>query len=109
MIKIGCDVVEIARIEKSIKNPGFIKKVFTSSEIEHCKNSPQSFAGIYAAKEACLKALGKGISLISQVEITFSESGKPKAVFKNLPYNFEISISHDAGVAMAVAAAQEVL
>ena len=57
MSKIGVDIVEISRMEKSIKNERFLKKVFTEQEIEYCK-SVQSFAGIFAAKEAYFKALG---------------------------------------------------
>ena len=98
MSKIGVDIVEISRMEKSIKNERFLKKVFTEQEIEHCK-SVQSFAGIFAAKEAYFKALGTGITYpITDVEVFHNENGKP---YLNVN-SADLSISHDGNYAVAV-------
>ena len=55
-MKIGTDIVKISRIEKSIESESFLSGVYTDEERAYCK-SAQSFAGIFAAKEAYLKAL----------------------------------------------------
>lgn len=98
MSKIGVDIVEISRMEKSIKNERFLKKVFTEQEIEYCK-SVQSFAGIFAAKEAYFKAIGTGITYpITDVEVFHNENGKP---YLNVN-STDLSISHDGNYAVAV-------
>lgn len=98
MFKIGTDIIRISRIEKSLKNSRFIEYVFTQNEIEHCKNA-QSFAGVFAAKEAYFKALGTGINIrLNAIEISHNENGKPfiKGVEKS-----DVSISHDGDYAIA--------
>ena len=60
MFKIGTDIIQISRIEKSIKKQSFLNCVYTENEREYCK-SPQNYAGLFAAKEALVKALGIGI------------------------------------------------
>ncbi len=67
VIGIGTDIIEIERIEHSVQRYGesFLKRVFTPLETEYCqrkKNSAESFAARFAAKEAGAKALGTGIS-----------------------------------------------
>ena len=98
MSKIGVDIGEISRIEKSIKNERFLKKVFTQQEVSYCKNA-QSFAGIFAAKEAYFKALGTGITYpITDIEVFHNENGKP---YLNIS-STDLSISHDGNYAVAV-------
>ena len=61
---IGIDIVDIARIERVGLNKLFYTRNFTQNEIamlEASKQSTQSAAGNFAAKEAVLKALGCGI------------------------------------------------
>ncbi len=60
-------MIEIERIERSVARYGesFLHRVFTAGEIAYCrakKNSAESFAARFAAKEAGAKALGTGIS-----------------------------------------------
>ncbi len=97
-MKIGTDIVQIARIEKAIGREHFKTRVFTKNEIAYCKNA-QSFAGLYAAKEAYLKALGCGIErALTEVEIAHDEQGKPYLVGVE---NSDLSISHDGDYAIA--------
>lgn len=99
MYKIGTDIVEISRIEKSIKSENFIKEVYTEKELEHCKTA-KNFAGIFAAKEAYFKAIGTGIKRpIHQVEILYTDNGKPYIAGDE---NCDLSISHDGDYAVAV-------
>lgn len=98
MYKIGTDIVLISRIEKSIKSPSFLNKVYTENERQYCK-SAQSYAGLFAAKEAYFKALGTGIKFpINDIEICHNDNGKP--YIKGIE-NCDLSISHDGDYAMA--------
>jgi holo-[acyl-carrier protein] synthase len=67
IIGIGSDLIDIRRVEKSLERFGdrFVNRVYT--EIEKAKsdgrkNRAASYAKRFAAKEACAKALGTGIS-----------------------------------------------
>lgn len=98
MFKIGTDIVKIPRIEKSIERKSFLRDVFTPKEIEYCKN-PESFAGIFAAKEAYLKAVGTGINTrLKNIEVLHDEFGKP---YLSGIENCDLSISHDGDYAVA--------
>ena len=60
---VGVDIIENARIKKSIKNKKFLSRVFSNIEIVNSrKNSNKSgyFSKRFAAKEAFSKALGSG-------------------------------------------------
>ena len=66
IIGLGVDATEIDRIAATIERFGdrFIRRVFTDTEIAYCtrRRVPTiHFAGRFAAKEACAKALGTGI------------------------------------------------
>jgi holo-[acyl-carrier protein] synthase len=66
LVGTGTDLIEIARIQRSITRYGerFLARVFTPGEIAYCnckKNAAESYAGRFAAKEAAAKALGTGI------------------------------------------------
>jgi holo-[acyl-carrier protein] synthase len=67
IIGIGNDIIDIRRIEKTLEKHGgrFINRVFT--DIERGKSDKRaqraaSYAKRFAAKEACSKALGTGLS-----------------------------------------------
>lgn len=69
IIGLGEDLVEIARIAQIIAEKGdrFLQKCFTKEEIARAANHKTRerrdayYAKRYAAKEACLKALGTGM------------------------------------------------
>ncbi|MEK7765949.1 MAG: holo-ACP synthase, partial [bacterium] len=77
---VGVDLVEVERIGKLVRDPAFLKRVFTAEEIAYCcrkKNVAQHFAVRFAAKEAILKALGhKGIAL-KDIGVRNLPSGQP--------------------------------
>lgn len=99
MYKIGTDIVQISRIEKSIKSQSFLDEVFTKQELEYCKRA-ENYAGIFAAKEAYFKAIGTGITRpVRKVEILHTGNGKPY-IFGD--ENSDVSISHDGDFAIAV-------
>ena len=80
---IGSDIVSIQRINKSLKNKNFLKRVFNEKEILKCKKTIKStncFAKRFAAKEAFSKALGTGISNginLNEIVILNKKSGRP--------------------------------
>jgi holo-[acyl-carrier protein] synthase len=67
IIGIGNDIIDIRRVEKTLERHGerFTHRCFT--EIERAKSDKRrlraaSYAKRFAAKEACAKALGTGLS-----------------------------------------------
>ena len=59
----GVDIVENKRIAKSLKNNGFLYRIFTKNEIDQSrkiKDKVNFFAKRFVAKEAFVKALGTG-------------------------------------------------
>lgn len=65
ILGIGNDIIDITRIERTLKRYGerFLTRVFT--DVERAKSEKRreraaSYAKRYAAKEACSKALGTG-------------------------------------------------
>lgn len=111
ILGIGTDIVEIARIKRSITNPSFLKKCYTNEEIQYCtKKGPASFAGLFAAKEAVSKALGTGFSGFSpaHIKITHNKAGRPLVDLSpnvKTPPNSQIilTIAHEKTFATATA------
>ena len=118
---IGTDIINIKRMEKSIKRNGdnFINKVFSKNEILYCKKKKNPFpfyAKRFAAKEALSKALGTGIRKginFRNIEITNDNFGKPsielkgttaaflKKKIKTKKYSIYLSLSDDIPWAQA--------
>ena len=117
MISNGIDIVEVKRIEKLIKNEKFLKRIYSTSEIEYLKSrkfKATTAAGIFSAKEAVSKCIGTGIAGFNWDEIVISSDslGKPQVelVGKALAIaeergilNIEISITHSDEYAVASA------
>jgi holo-[acyl-carrier protein] synthase len=66
IVSIGVDISEIQRIKNLIEQhkDRFLSKIFTAAEIAYCNKKVDkypSFAARFAAKEAVLKALGRGL------------------------------------------------
>jgi holo-[acyl-carrier protein] synthase len=90
MVKgIGVDIIEIARVRRSIEQGGnlFLEKVFTPREIAYCtarQNAYQHYAARFAAKEAVSKALSTGWAgefRWKDVEVMNEPSGQPRIAF----------------------------
>jgi len=111
---IGVDIVVINRIEASIKKYGekFLQRYLSSQEIAMVKKA-QTAAGFWAAKEAIAKALGTGIGSelsFHDILIQKDKRGAPSFTLNSRiieRYNItstSLSIAHDGGFAIAVAA-----
>ncbi|MCW2977007.1 MAG: phosphopantetheine--protein transferase, partial [Actinomycetia bacterium] len=66
MIHVGTDLIEIARIRRSLaRYESFRNRCFTPDEQAYCDSRPnpaESYAGRFAGKEAVGKALGFGVA-----------------------------------------------
>ena len=116
----GTDIVEISKVEESIQTMEnkWLKTYFNDNEIDYCmargKARYMSFAGKYAAKEACFKAISESLPSDYQMdwrdmEIKNDENGKPHVLLtdelaENINY-IEITISHSRDYATATAIA----
>ena len=86
---VGIDIVEIERIRTAAKRSGegFMTRVYTPQEIDYIGNAeenPERAAGIWAAKEAAVKALGTGFRdgvLFHDMQIEHEAMGRPYLVF----------------------------
>jgi holo-[acyl-carrier protein] synthase len=111
---IGVDVVDIARFEQSLaRTPNLAQRLFAESEREL---PMQSLAARFAAKEALAKALGapNGLEWHDAVVIT-DDDGRPTwqlagsvaaAVAQAGIVTVHLSLSHDAGSAVAMVVAE---
>ena len=114
---IGIDIIEVDRVsEKLDKENGFIDKVFSKREQEWCDDKPnrlEHYAARFAAKEAFLKATGKGMTLtydLHKIEVISDQAGKPELILCDdlrtmqhvNGWKIHVSISHIKSAACAV-------
>jgi holo-[acyl-carrier protein] synthase len=102
-MKVGTDIVEIARVP--YQNRAFVHGVLSHEEIlifDQRKDQAQFLAGRYAAKEAFLKALGTGLSgaKFNEIDVSYDALGAPQLNYQGKVY--PVSISHDGGYAISV-------
>ena len=106
IFNIGIDIINIERFKKKefAKNKKFYQKIFTNSEIKYClefKNSSEHFAGKFAIKEAVRKSIKEKIPF--NKILTTHRNLKPRIILKaKLDYEFLVSVSHEANIAIAV-------
>ena len=127
-MKVGIDLIKVQRIEKIANNLDKADKIFLPDEVDYIlsKRSKSGIvlkgtapyvyaaAGIFAAKEAALKALGVGVNKgtgLADVEIKHDELGAPYIVLHNKAEKeaklqrinqISLSISHDGGYSTAI-------
>ena len=120
----GLDTVEIARVEKLIRDagPGELEPLFTARELEDAGAGPGRFASLaarFAAKEACCKLfpreLGLGVVGPSDFSIRRDPYGAPlvdpspnaQAVLdRHRIARLNVSLTHTTTTASAVASAE---
>jgi holo-[acyl-carrier protein] synthase len=114
IVGIGVDVVDVARFEQSMQRTGGLgKRLFTDGE----RSLPaSSLAARFAAKEAVVKALGapKGLRW-HDTEIGRADDGRPLLTVRGTVARaadtlgirrWHLSLSHDAGLAIAMVVAE---
>ena len=114
IVGVGVDLVDLARFESKLqKTPALIERIFTESERDR---SMQSLAGVWASKEALIKALGNPTGL-SWHDVTVAKDalGKPHLEVSGATKersekmgitSWHLSITHDGGMACAFVIAE---
>ena len=109
---IGLDMCEIARMQRWLEDDYSLRRLFTEEEQTyiHSKGltAAQTMAGLFAAKEAVLKALGTGLAIpLTDVEIIHTAAGQPQAQLHGkaaaMGGSFLLSITHEGDMAAAMA------
>jgi holo-[acyl-carrier protein] synthase len=74
----GIDIIEIGRIEKALARweERFLKRVYTDAETDFCRKRAPELACRFAAKEAVIKALGRGVPW-RDIEVIPNQDGAP--------------------------------
>lgn len=122
IVGIGTDLVELERLERAYDQHGrrLLERICRSGELKERRGKPlmQHFGGLFAAKEAVLKALGTGWSQglgFRQVEVVEGEGGAPTIRLHDAAaaraatlgvHRIHISITHERHYAMAMAVAE---
>jgi holo-[acyl-carrier protein] synthase len=126
VVGVGVDLIEIERIKQALDDARtgrrLARRVYTTREIEYCERKNQgkyqSYAGRFAAKEAVMKALGRGWGKTLnwlEIEILPAIGGRPavrlsggaSSLAERLGVErWALSITHTAGYAMAYVIAE---
>lgn len=109
---VGCDVVDVSRMRRLLaERPGAAERIFTALELADARRggvdpdgdvAVERLAARFAAKEATRKALGGRGPGLTSIEIRTDASGAPSVWIDGRASGFACSLSHDAGIAMAV-------
>ena len=119
VLGIGVDVIEVARVQNALEKyrERIENRVFTAEERSDCAGRVDrtlALAARFAAKEACLKALGTGWAnglSFRQVEVRRDPSGRPSIRLHGRAADMAaalgvtatyLSLSHQPSVAVAV-------
>ncbi|HEV8241219.1 MAG TPA: holo-ACP synthase [Thermoanaerobaculia bacterium] len=118
VVGIGIDLVEVARISRLLERHGerAVHRICNEGEADLGRAVlDQHLAGLFAAKEAVLKALGTGWAqgtAFRQVEVVRGAGGAPSVRLHDVAAaraaalgvtRIHLSITHDGGHAAAVA------
>lgn len=115
---VGVDMVRTERMEKSLGSEAFWRRVFGEEERAFLEKLPParraaSAAANFAAKEAFLKACGKGLGgfALADIQALRAESGAPCYALRGAAaahmaengLHVSLSLSHEDGLAAAFA------
>ena len=109
---IGIDLCEIARMQTLLDEGRSLRRMFTEEEQAYIAgkgaSAAQTMAGMFAAKEAVLKALGTGMTIpMTDIYITHTDLGQPVVTLSGKAADtggrVHLSITHEGGMAAAFA------
>ncbi len=123
ILSLGMDLAQIARFEAAYARHGerLLERVFTDGERAYCdkrKSRLTNYTGRFAVKEAVMKVLGTGWArgvAWRDIEVVRASGEAPKCVLHGVAARIareqgiariHITITHDAGIAAAVAVAE---
>jgi phosphopantetheine--protein transferase-like protein len=98
---IGIDLVFIPEFERQRELGGesFLRRVFTSAELRNLESV--HLAGLWAVKEAVIKACPEVRESLTEIVVRHDETGRPSATCGTRV--FEVSIAHHGDYAVAIA------
>ncbi len=114
---IGIDAVDVARFRRVLaRTPSLRSRLFTDEELAYADrvaDPTERLAARFAAKEAAMKALGRGIGAVrfADVEVAREPSGRPHLVLHGAARRradelgvvaVHVSLTHTTTVAEAV-------
>lgn len=123
VVGVGLDLTRIDRLEAAHARRGdrLLERLFTAGERAYCeakKERFQSYAGRFAVKEAVMKVLGtgwaRGVRWVD-IEVVRKPGRAPEVVLHGRSAEIarergiariHVTITHDAGLAAAVAVAE---
>jgi holo-[acyl-carrier protein] synthase len=110
----GIDLVNSSRIARMLEEDStFLSLAFTEDELADCGEDVHRLAARWAAKEATMKALGRGIGSIALLDIEVSHdgygapvlglAGSAKARAEELGVTqWTVAVSHEGDLAVAI-------
>lgn len=116
MIGLGTDLVEVDEIRAALgRRPGLRTRLFTDAEWEYAhrhRDPMPHLAARFAAKEAVMKSLGRGIGAMSfnEIEVRHRSGGAPVIALDGRAATvaadagvgrFEVSLTHTDTMAQA--------
>lgn len=116
-VHVGVDLAGLRRLQAMIDDdPAFLDTAWTHRELAYADGDVARLAGRWAAKEAVMKALGRGIGRISplDIEVIDDEDGAPSLTLSGTAQerahelrivDWAISLSHEGDFAIAFAVA----
>jgi holo-[acyl-carrier protein] synthase len=117
VVGVGIDAVDVVRLRRVLaRRPSLRMRLFTDGELayaDQARDPTERLAARFAAKEAAMKALGRGIGVVRfvDVEVMRSASGRPGLVLHGTAaaraaelgvVHSHVSLTHTATVAEAV-------
>jgi holo-[acyl-carrier protein] synthase len=122
---VGIDLAEVDRIRDALERPDtggrFRERVFTAGEQAYCerrRKKYESYAARFAAKEATMKALGRGWGRQvgwTEIEVVRERGGRPEIRLHGKTADFaarlgvrrfHLALTHTAETAMAEVVAE---
>jgi len=117
VVGLGIDLIAVEKIARLARRESFLRRVYSDrerAETAALRDPAASLAGKFAAKEACLKALGLGLGqglTLLDMEVLKGPDGAPGIVLSPRAAGrlaalggtrVHVSLSHSAGLAVAV-------
>jgi holo-[acyl-carrier protein] synthase len=115
VVGVGLDLCEVPRVARALERHGgrFVEKLFRPGEVRRSPESPayaEHVAGLFAAKEAAMKALGTGMRGVFFRELAIVRTpGGPPRLGRALAYGARlgvtgahVTITHTRDLAAAV-------
>jgi holo-[acyl-carrier protein] synthase len=113
-LRVGVDLVSVPHLAEMLATCGsaFVDMCWTNREQAYCNGSVERLAARWAAKEATMKAIGRGIGEIDplEIEVISDEGHAPQLCLTGTAllyagdaglHTFALSLSHEADFAIA--------